>query len=253
MKRLWLQFTNRFGRSVLHPQFIVKILEYEAVKQAKKYAKGKLLDIGCGTMPYRKELLQVVNEYTGLDYPETKKLYPGAPSPDVLGDAKHLPFANKVFDTVLMLQVLEHIDDPELAIKEAHRVLKDRGVLIISVPFMYPVHDIPYDYFRFTQYAIKNLLSYKFKIIHLSRDGTFLEFWLQSLIIFFLTRSKQFIEKKNILLTIFGIILLITILPIAIITNLLIILLKPTNSWFTNLPNTFPLNYTIVAKKKGKI
>lgn len=250
MKKLWLQFTSKFGRSILHPQYIAKKVEYEAINEARKYANGKLLDIGCGTMSYREDLLKIVNEYIGLDYPKTKKMYPGAPKPDILADAKKLPFDTGTLDTVLMLQVLEHIDNPELAIKEASRVLKKEGILIISVPFLYPVHDAPYDYFRFTEFALKSLLKkFNLKILHFSRDGTFLEFLLQSLIIFLLKRAKQALQNKKLFESIYALILLIITLPITVITNLLTITLEPVNKLFARFNNDFPLNYTIVARK----
>lgn len=250
MKKLWLQFTNKFGRSILHPQYIAKRVEYEAIKKARKYANGKLLDIGCGTMPYRRDMLEFVKEYIGLDYPKTKKMYPGAPKPDILGDAKNLPLDSATFDTVLMLQVLEHIDNPELAIKEASRVLKTGGIIIISVPFLYPVHDAPYDYFRFTEYALKSFLKkFNLKILHFSSDGAFLEFLLQSLIIFLLKRAKEAFCKKKLIYTIYAIVLIICVLPITFITNLLTIICEPVNKLFTKFSNSFPLNYTIVARK----
>lgn len=250
MKKLWLQFTNKFGRSILHPQYIAKKVEYEAINEAKKYANGKLLDIGCGTMPYKEELLETINEYIGLDYPKTKRMYPGAPKPDILGDAKNLPFDSDTFNTVLMLQVLEHIDSPGLAIKEASRVLKTEGILIISVPFLYPVHDAPYDYFRFTKYALKNFLKqFNLKILHFSSNGTFLEFLLQTLIIFLLKRAKEAIGKKKLTYTIYATILIVCVFPITFVTNLLTIICAPANKLFNKFSNDFPLNYTVVAKK----
>lgn len=177
-------------------------------------------------------------------------MYPGAPKLDILGDAKNLPFDSYTFNTVLMLQVLEHIDNPESAIKEASRVLKTEGMLIISVPFLYPVHDAPYDYFRFTEYALRSLLKqFNLKILHFSSDGTFLEFLLQSLIIFLLKRAKEALSKKRLTYTIYAVLLIMFVLPITLLTNLLIIIFKPVNKLFDKFSNDFPLNYTIVARK----
>lgn len=60
MKNLWDKFTDIFGENIIHPQFLLKRHLGLAVVKAKRYAKGKLIDIGCGRMPYRKELESLV-------------------------------------------------------------------------------------------------------------------------------------------------------------------------------------------------
>jgi|UniRef100_A0A7V6DR55 SAM-dependent methyltransferase len=120
--------------------------------------KGTLLDLGCGSQPYRPYLKGVVR-YVGLDYPATRACLPTKPKAEVLGDARTIPFADQTFDGVLCSQVLEHVDRPERVIQEMSRILKPGGVGLISVPFFYNLHMEPYDYFRFSPYGIRELLE----------------------------------------------------------------------------------------------
>ena len=74
-------------------------------------------------------------------------------------DCAALPFADASFDTVLLLEVLEHVADARGVLAEISRVLKPGAVLLISVPFLYPIHDAPHDYLRFTPSGIDAELS----------------------------------------------------------------------------------------------
>ena len=77
--------------------------------------------------------------------------------PDLFGDAQCLPLDGDSIDHALLLDVLEHIPDPARCIRELHRVLKTGGSLTIQVPFMYPVHDAPLDFHRWTRFGLLRL------------------------------------------------------------------------------------------------
>ena len=113
---------------------------------------GLVLDIGCADgKPSR--YLPDNAQYVGLDYFDTaSNWYKTRPS--VFGDAQQLPFPDDVFDHVLLLDVLEHIPDPERCLAEIFRVLKPGGTLTIQVPFMYPIHDAPLDFHRWTRFGL---------------------------------------------------------------------------------------------------
>lgn len=114
---------------------------------------GRVLDIGCGLQPYRPLLGPRVTEYVGLDRPG-----PGS-IPTVVGSAEALPFDDRSFDAVLCTQVLEHLEHPERALAEAVRVLRPGGTLVITVPGVWPAHEVPYDYWRFTRHGLERLLE----------------------------------------------------------------------------------------------
>lgn len=78
---------------------------------------------------------------------------------DVVADAENMPFQNEYFDLVVCQAVLEHTKDPKKIVNEIHRVLKKRGLLYCTVPFLQGYHPDPYDYQRFTLNGIENLLE----------------------------------------------------------------------------------------------
>ena len=110
---------------------------------------GRLLDIGCGSKPLDKCLPDGV-EYIGLDYPPTVvKGYDG--KADVFGDGQRLPFKDDSFDCVALLDVMEHLPWPEAAFNEIIRVTHAGGLIITQTPFLYPLHDLPHDFQRWTR------------------------------------------------------------------------------------------------------
>lgn len=109
-----------------------------------------VLDIGCGHKPYA-DLFKGCH-YQGMDCTTVDA------SPDMVGDATKIPFQNAIFDIVFSTQVIEHVPNPQEMIRECHRVLKLGGFLILTGPFYWPLHEEPYDFYRFTKYGFENLL-----------------------------------------------------------------------------------------------
>ncbi|MDB4970788.1 MAG: hypothetical protein JWN44_6477 [Myxococcales bacterium] len=112
---------------------------------------GRVLDVGCGTSPYR-AYLPAAAEYVGVDR---------APQSGVraLADAGALPFADGSFDAALCTEVLEQSPRPWQVVGELARVLKPGGRLYITAPFDWHFVDEPYDYFRFTTHGMRALLE----------------------------------------------------------------------------------------------
>jgi SAM-dependent methyltransferase len=129
------------------------------------HASGRLLDVGCGEKPYR-SLPSAVREWVGFDDPSN----PGA---DAHGHAEALPFGEGEFDTVLCTQVVEHVRDPKAVIAQCARVLRPGGVLIMSAPQYWEVHEAPHDYFRFTPLGLRMLVEgCGLSVLELWREGT---------------------------------------------------------------------------------
>ena len=85
-----------------------------------------------------------------------------------------MDFKDNKFDVVFIYEVLEHVERPFEASNELFRVLKPGGTLLLSTPFIFGIHDAPYDYWRFTKYGLKNLFS-RFKDVAIKeRSGFFL-------------------------------------------------------------------------------
>ena len=79
-----------------------------------------------------------------------------------------LPLKDESVDTVILSDVLEHIYKPEFLLQEIHRILRPQGALLLNVPFLYPEHEKPYDYFRYTEFYYRNIareLDYNIPIL----------------------------------------------------------------------------------------
>lgn len=143
-------------RTPLHPQWL-HCSPREHLPELDLIGPGMLLDVGCAEQWLRRRLPERV-EYVSLDYPPIGAVRYAA-RPMVFGDAQALPLRTGSIDTVAMLEVIEHIPDPDRALGEVRRVLRPGGLLILSAPFAYPLHDQPHDYRRFTDHGLTWLLS----------------------------------------------------------------------------------------------
>lgn len=126
-------------------------LEEEAVS----YAKGVLLDYGCGGQPYRTLFESRVTKYIGADVAPAA----GTTLDIQIALGQPLPLPSESVDTILSTQALEHVSNIDFYLKECQRLLKPDGVLILTVPMQWRHHEAPIDFWRFTRYGIDACLS----------------------------------------------------------------------------------------------
>lgn len=120
-----------------------------------EHARGLLVDLGCGAMPWRALYAAHVDEVIGTDWPQSLHRQPHA---DLWCDLEAgIPLRSGSADTLLLADVMEHLLRPEVLLADARRVLRPGGVLLLNTPFMYGVHEAPHDYFRYTPFAIRRL------------------------------------------------------------------------------------------------
>lgn len=115
---------------------------------------AKVLSVGSGGEINR--LLEKCSNQTGF-HVESLDIDPNR-YPDILGDICSYQFNSHDFDVVVMCEVLEHLHSPKLGINNIYKALRQGGKLILSTPFILPIHDAPNDYFRFTKYGLELLL-----------------------------------------------------------------------------------------------
>lgn len=142
-----------------------------AIKKHLDKFYGKLLDFGCGSSPYKNLLLTNSNitKYIGLDI-ENSPLYKN--SVDLLWNGITIPLENNSINTIIATEVFEHIPDLEKSLKEIYRVLQDNGLIFFTVPFLWPLHDIPYDEYRYTPFSLnRHLENVGFKKINIKALG----------------------------------------------------------------------------------
>lgn len=149
---------QKLAQARLYPSIFASnylVLSNRRLRMQKFFAArervGKVLDVGAQYCPYYPLFRGKCESYSSLDI---------VPSPivDLVCNAEDMPIENGSYDLVLCTQVLEHCTSPERIINECHRVLRDGGSLIVTVPSIYPVHGYPADNWRFMPDGLKYLL-----------------------------------------------------------------------------------------------
>jgi SAM-dependent methyltransferase len=87
----------------------------------------------------------------------------------IIGDAQALGIRDNSVPVILCTEVLEHLPEPQRAIDEMYRVLEPGGTLLLTTRFLFPIHDAPHDYFRYTKYGLRHLLR-RFEIFELQEE-----------------------------------------------------------------------------------
>ena len=133
---------TRVGKALSRPLVRDRITDF-----LRPYrTEARVLDLGCGNSPYA----PLFPNRMCLDL----RRKPGAA---VVGDAHNLPFAPGSFDLILSTEMLEHTLEPQRIVDEIRRVLRPGGRLLLTTRFVFPLHDVPGDYFRFTTYGLTHL------------------------------------------------------------------------------------------------
>jgi SAM-dependent methyltransferase len=196
----------------------------------KDYASGCLLDMGCGNAPYYEMYRHLVQDIVCIDWPNSRHKTDFLDHEVDLNEP--LPFSSESFDTVLLTDVLEHIFRPIQLVTEIARVLRYGGNVIIGVPFFYCLHEQPYDFYRYTEFALaKMCLDSGLTIVQLDPSAGVPEILAD-------ITSKCLAEKAPSLCGAYS----------AMCSALL--RLKPFRSLSQRTARLFPLGYVVVASKR---
>ena len=134
--------------------YIIRKSLLGAVTELKPKLNGKVLDLACGIMPYKEFLMSdKIKEYIGVDLEPSQ--YHHEVKPDFYWNGVDIPLEDSSVDFVLATEFLEHYFDTDIVLNEIKRVLKPGGVFFFTVPAIWPLHETPHDYHRFTPYALE--------------------------------------------------------------------------------------------------
>ena len=167
---------------IYNANFFIKKGIYLGLKRHSSQLAGRLLDVGCGTKPYRD--LFDVEEYIGIDIKNEahEKI---ADAVDIVYDGREFPFSDASFDSVFSSEVFEHVFYLDELIKESHRVLKEGGKLLITLPFVWIEHEKPNDFARYTTFGITSLLRRNgFTVLHSEKTSTYIEAIFQMIAVY---------------------------------------------------------------------
>jgi ubiquinone/menaquinone biosynthesis C-methylase UbiE len=144
----------KLNKNTLLVYTVRKYLQKSLDKNINKF-RGVLVDLGCGEQPYKQYILDNnpnVKKYICVDI-NFNTIHQSV-KPDIYWDGKKIPIKSNTVDTVISTEFFEHISNIEVVLKEIHRILKKGGVLFFTVPFIWPLHEVPYDQYRYTPYSL---------------------------------------------------------------------------------------------------
>jgi len=150
------QFRPSFIGLFINPFYFARKAIYKNIQIYAKNITGTTLDIGCGSKPYT--TLFPTDKYIGMDIKVTGHKHSDS-NVDVYYDGVTIPFDNDYFDSMVCFEVLEHVFNPDVFLKEASRILKPGGAAIFTVPFICDEHEQPFDYARYSSFGLKVLFE----------------------------------------------------------------------------------------------
>lgn len=134
--------------------YLVRKSILKAVREVSHIATGTVVDLACGEMPYRREFTKSDSlNYIGIDLDNNQ--YHNTIKPNLFWDGKTIPLNDNSVDFMLATEFLEHYFDTQHILGEIRRVLKPGGNLFITVPQIWPIHEPPWDYHRFTPFNLQ--------------------------------------------------------------------------------------------------
>jgi SAM-dependent methyltransferase len=183
--------------------YSVRTAIFDAIKSNLSKFKGVVVDLGCGIMPYKEYITQsnVGIEYVGIDFEKPAGAEYEMVKPDLFWDGISIPLEDSSVDTILATELLEHCANPDIILKEAFRVLRPGGHIFFTVPFIWNIHLVPYDEYRYTPFALQRLLTNSgFIDIDLKALGLWDASLAQMLGIWYKNRPSRFMKSFSFLL-----------------------------------------------------
>jgi SAM-dependent methyltransferase len=172
-----------FNPSLSHPLYFIRKGLFNKINQYSDNLTGRLLDFGCGAKPYQ-SLFTKCKQYIGVDFNSEGHSHANEQI-DFYYDGKTLPFKDEEFDSMFSSEVFEHIFNLAEIFPELNRVLKKGGKLLFTCPFVWEEHEIPNDYARYSQFALKDILEKNgFRVIVTDKSGHFISVLHQQLIVY---------------------------------------------------------------------
>jgi SAM-dependent methyltransferase len=201
----------------------------------KRTGPLRILDLGCGYKPFQSLLPN--DQYLGVDMSLNSFA-------DVIADNHNLPFKDSIFDIIIVSEVLEHCENEYQVIKELRRVAKNQALVYLTLPFIFPLHGVPYDFNRFTRHKLKSLFKQD-EIVTLKESNNI----FASLFIFFNMILRILVGATKILY------------PVYIINNLLSLAVENLSQIYRHSKgviaeyweyalSSFPVGYSMIVKIK---
>ena len=212
---------------LIHHYYIIRHGLFQSIRRAAPAITGDVLDFGCGSKPYE-PLFTNARTYIGVDI-EVSGHDHARSKVDVFYDGRTIPFADEQFESVVCFEVFEHVFNLDEVLSEIKRVTKQSGKLLITIPFAWDEHEIPYDFARYTSYGIRYILEqHGFEIVTLEKTTTY----VLALSALFIAYLHQYVLPKGRILG--RVAHLAVIFPITVLALLLNAVLPKRYEYFCN-------------------
>ncbi|AEH06043.1 methyltransferase domain-containing protein [Methanothermococcus okinawensis] len=216
--KTFIKFSKIFSRENLYNYLDESIEKYILQNPDFNTCNLKIINIGAGggISYHLKKKIKCIE----IDIDEKRK-------PDLVLDIQNMNIIDdNSIDIIFCLEVLEHVRNPFKAVEEIKRILKPGGIFVGSTPFIMPIHDEPYDYFRYTKYGILNLFN-EFKCLELKERNSYIKSWYVILV--------RLLNIGNIKQRLIGIILfpfMLLLLPFILLFDKIITNRQSTTGYF---------------------
>jgi SAM-dependent methyltransferase len=178
---------------VISPVYIIRAGIYKGILSKASRIGGDILDLGCGSKPYE-SLFTNASSYLGIDT-EVSGHDHSRSKADLYYDGKTIPFPDNRFDAVVSFEVFEHVFHIDELLCEVKRVLKPGGHVLMTVPFAWDEHEIPYDFARYTSFGIRHVLERnKIEVVEVKKTTTYFLAICQMFIAYI---SQYIFSRKN--------------------------------------------------------
>lgn len=213
-----------------------RLSKFVRMAAAETKPEQSVIDVGAGELKYKQYFGHCRYVSNDLGVGDEDWNYRGI---DIVSSAYAIPVEAASFDRVLCIQVLEHLDAPERAFQEFHRILKPGGRAYLSAPLIAGEHQQPHDFFRYTRYAFSILGErHGFRVISITPHGgcvTMLETMLWATFWALLPIPRQTAGRYLLYLLFY---------PIKLVTGLLALVVDVLDR-----KKSFTINYDVVLEK----
>ncbi len=186
---------KEFNPGFSHHFYFIRHGLLSAIRKHSSSLGGVLLDFGCGSKPYK--TLIKADQYIGVDFENPGHDHRQEPI-DIYYDGKSIPFPDGYFNSILCSEVIEHLFDLPFILGELNRVLKKGGKMLVTCPFVWNEHETPFDYARYTRFALQDLFEKKgFRILEFEKRGNFVETITQMRTLYFFEAYGPFLSRLS--------------------------------------------------------